>query len=122
MAKNVLRSVSVHKTDQKIKSDVREVKNDAGGFTFKVSDSDMFERFLILGVCSGTYQAGSTKMLDGDVNFIKEFIKNNSTEAIRLTVDVSANGRAKSNSTALFVLAQAMNTNGINKSAFRFFI
>ena len=113
---NALHKVSVHKTNQKIKSDEREVKNDAGGFTFKVSDADMFDRFLILGVCTGTYQAGSTKMLDNDVNFIKKFIKENSAEAIRRTIDISANGRAKSNSTALFVLAQAMNTDGVNKS------
>ena len=113
---NALRKVSVHKTDQKVKSDKREVRNDAGGFTFKVSNADMFDRFLILGVCSGTYQASSTKMLDNDVNFIKKFIKENPAEAIRRTVDVSANGRAKSNSAALFVLAQAMNTDGVNKS------
>lgn len=113
---NALRKVSVHKTNQKVKSDGREVKNDAGGYVFQVSDADMFDRFLILGVCSGTYQAGNHSMLDNDVNFIKKFIKENPSEAIRRTVDVSANGRAKSNSAALFVLAQAMNTDGINKS------
>jgi 60 kDa SS-A/Ro ribonucleoprotein len=113
---NALRKVSAHKTNQKVKSDEREVKNDAGGFTFKVSDADMFDRFLILGVCSGTYQAGNHSMLDNDVNFIKKFIKENPSEAIRRTVDVSTNGRAKSNSTALFVLAQAMNTDGVKKS------
>lgn len=98
---NALRKVSAHKTNQKIKSDSREVQNDAGGYVFQVSDTDMFDRFLILGVCSGTYQAGNHSMLDNDVNFIKKFIKENSTEAIRRTVDVSSNGRAKSNSTAL---------------------
>ena len=113
---NALRKVSVHKTSQKVKSDEREVKNDAGGYSFMISNEDMFDRFLILGVCSGTYQASSTKMLDSDVKFIKTFIKENPAEAIRRTVDVSTNGRAKSNSAALFVLAQAMNTDGVNKS------
>lgn len=116
MSKNVLRSVSVHKNSQKVKSDPREIKNDAGGYTFMISNKDLFERFLILGVCTGTYQAGKTTMLAEDVAFVKAFIKENPTEALRLTVDVSANGRAKSNSTALFVLAQAMNTDGVNKS------
>lgn len=113
---NALRKVSAHKTSQKVKSDSREVKNDAGGYVFQVSDVDMFDRFLILGVCTGTYQAGNHSMLDNDVNFIRKFIKNSPAEAIRRTVEISDSGRAKSNSTALFVLALAMNTDGVKKS------
>src|SRR5687768_11920285 len=109
-----LRNVNVKRTAQSEQADSRQVKNNAGGFTFTVSKWDRLERFLILGTDGGTYYVKQADLTKQNVDFVRELLKENAAEVIRRAVDVSDNGRAKSNSPALFVLALAMNTDGVN--------
>lgn len=111
-----LKAVNTKRTAQTNQADPGQVKNNAGGFTFTVSKWDRLERFLILGTDGGTYYVSQKDLTKQNVDFVKELLKKDAKEVIRRTVDVSDNGRAKSNSPALFVLALAMNTDGIDKS------
>ncbi len=116
MVSKALSGVNVKRTAQSEQADSRQVKNNAGGFTFTVSKWDRLERFLILGTDGGTYYVNQKDLTKQNVDFVKALLNEDSNEVIRRTVDVSYNGRAKSNSPALFVLALAMNTDGVNKS------
>lgn len=111
-----LKAVNTKATPQKEQADPRQVKNNAGGFVFTVSKWDRLERFLILGTDGGTYYVSQKDLTKQNVDFVRELLKTDSAEVIRRTVDVSHEGRAKSNSAALFVLAMAMNTDGVDKT------
>lgn len=92
-----------------------EVKNNAGGFVFKVSDRDRLERFLILGTDGATYYVGSKTQVKDSVDFLRKVVKANESEVLDTIVAVSAGGRAYSNSPALFALAVVV-TEGNDKA------
>lgn len=85
-----------------------EVKNNAGGFVFKVDEKSRLERFLILGTDKGTYYVGEQKLTGENVTFLKELVRKNERLVVDTAVDVSVNGRALKNSPALFALATVM--------------
>lgn len=111
-----LDAVNFHNTSQKQQAKAIQVANNAGGFVFRVSDKDRFERFLILGVDGGTYYVKQPDLVKQNLDFIRKYITNNTTDAIAQIVDVSSNGRSKSNDAALFSLALAMNLDGVDRS------
>lgn len=82
-----------------------EVRNNAGGFVFKVSDKDRLERFLILGTDGGTYYVSEQKLTKDNVKFLSALIRTDERLVVDTLVDVSVNGRALKNSPALFALA-----------------
>lgn len=92
-----------------------EVKNNAGGFVFKVDDKSRLERFLILGTDKGTYYVGERKLTEDNIKFVKDLVRKNERLVVDTTVDVSANGRALKNSPALFAMATVM-TDGQDKA------
>lgn len=92
-----------------------EVKNNAGGFTFKVDDKSRLERFLILGTDKGTYYVGEQKLTAQNIKFVKDAIRNDERLVVDTTVDVSVNGRALKNSPAIFTMATVM-TEGQDKA------
>lgn len=95
-----------------------EVKNNAGGFVFKVSDVDRLVRFLILGTDKGTFYVSERNLTRANAGFVSEMIRTNEALVVDTTVRVSDEGRAKSNSQALFVLALVM-TEGKDKARAR---
>lgn len=85
-----------------------EVRNDGGHYVFKVSDNDRLERFLILGTESGRYGVDKVAFTLENANFVVDLIKKGArTERIvrDTTVRISDEGRAYSNSPALFTMA-----------------
>lgn len=92
-----------------------EVKNNAGGFVFKVSDKDRLERFLILGTEGGTYYVDAPKLTAQNAKFVRGLIKKDERMVVDTLVDVSVNGRAYRNSPALFTLALVL-TEGQDKA------
>jgi len=95
---------------------VDEVKNNAGGFVFKVSDRDRLERFLILGTDGGTYYTGEQKMTEQAIAFLRKMVKSDEALVLNTAVNVSETGRAYRNSPALFALALVL-AEGVNKKA-----
>ena len=85
-----------------------EVKNSAGGFTFKVDDKTRLERFLMLGSDKGSYYASERKLTGENVKFVNEMVNKNERLVVDTTVDISVNGRAAKNSPALFTMATVM--------------
>lgn len=102
---NALKNVNTKVTSQRERSRSDEVKNNAGGFVFAVSDQTRLERFLILGTDGGTYYVGEKKITDENVNFLRKMIQSDEALVLSTLVDVSVNGRAYRNSPALFALA-----------------
>jgi 60 kDa SS-A/Ro ribonucleoprotein len=95
-----------------------EVKNNAGGFVFTVSDKSRLERFLILGTDGGTYYVGEQKLTKDNAEFLRKMIRANERLVVETIVEVSSAGRAYRNSPALFALALVM-TEGTDKAAAR---
>jgi 60 kDa SS-A/Ro ribonucleoprotein len=114
-----LRAVNIHETPQMQRANDRQVQNNAGGYVYKTSDKQRLERFLILGVDGGTYYVKQKDLTQQNVDFVRQMLRNDARLVVDTVVDVSTNARAKSNSPALFVLALAMNTNGIDKAYVR---
>ncbi len=52
-----------------------QIKNDAGGYVFKIDPFDALDRFLILGCETGTYYTGPTKMTQRAATIILECAK-----------------------------------------------
>lgn len=92
-----------------------EVKNNAGGFVFEVSDRDRLERFLILGTDGATYYVGSAKQVMDNVAFLCKMVKADEALVLDTIVEISTAGRAYSNSPALFALAVVV-TEGVDKA------
>lgn len=101
---------------QKTPGRTDEVKNSAGGFTFKVTPKVRLERFLILGTDNGSYYASSKeKFTEENINFVRDMIRQDERMVVDTVVDVSENGRAAKNSPALFTMALVM-VDGQNKA------
>lgn len=83
----------------------KQVKNNAGGYSFEVSDASRLERFLILGTDGGTYYVNEQDLTRQNVNWLIEEIKTNGAEVLVKVVEVSESGRAYRNSAAIFALA-----------------
>lgn len=93
-------------TDQTVEvPGMNQVKNNAGGFVFKVSDKDRLERFLILGTDGGTYYVGEKKLTKKNIDFLRKMVQSDERLVVDTAVDVSINGRAYKNSPAIFAIA-----------------
>ncbi|QJD50865.1 RNA-binding protein [Streptomyces phage Bmoc] len=107
---------SLNKTAQTQRARKDQVKNNAGGFVFQVSDQARLERFLILGVDGGTYYVSEVDHAKHNVDFLNEMIERDESSVLNTIVDVSVNGRAYKQSPALFALASVI-AHGKDKQA-----
>jgi 60 kDa SS-A/Ro ribonucleoprotein len=87
--------------------DDRQVKNDAGGYVYQVSDFDMFKRFLILGTEGGGYYANEKKTIDRNIACIEKCLQQDGKKFVETIVEISDAGRAPKNDYAIFALAKA---------------
>lgn len=113
-----LRSINRKATLQTEQAKPGQVKNNAGGFVFEVSDKSRLERFLILGTDGGTYYSSEPELTKDNVKFVTELIVRDEDLVRNTLVDVSVNGRAYRQSPALFTLALLL-VDGKNKAATR---
>lgn len=91
------------------------VKNNAGGYVFKISDMDYVTRFLILGTEGNTYYVGSDKLTTKACETVIKMLNSTSGyRAVRLAGDISNSGRAVKNSPAIFLLALAFKYGDFN--------
>lgn len=82
-----------------------EVRNNAGGYVFEVSDETRLERLLILGSAGNTYYVDATTQAKDALKFLREMIGKDEATVIRVVRDVSVQGRALRQETTLFALA-----------------
>lgn len=82
-----------------------EVRNNAGGYVFSVSDKDRLERFLILGTDGGTYYVSERRLTKDNAKFVSELIAKNERLVVDVLVDIAVNNRAAKNGPSIFTLA-----------------
>lgn len=81
------------------------VKNNQGGFVFKLDDFGVLDRFLVIGSEGGSYYSSEKKLTEDNAKTVISCIKSDGPEVVRRIVAVSDAGRAPKNSPALFALA-----------------
>ena len=82
-----------------------QVRNSAGGFSFKVNDWDRLDRFLILGSEGGSYYSTPKTLTIDNAKTVLACIEADGARVVRRVVEISQAGRAPKNDPALFVLA-----------------
>jgi 60 kDa SS-A/Ro ribonucleoprotein len=105
---DALKKVGTRETPQSEKilgSD--QVKNSAGGFTWKVTDEVRLDRFLILGSEGGSYYSTEHKLTLDNAKAVLRAIEADGPAVVRRVVEISEAGRAPKNDPAIFVLALA---------------
>lgn len=80
-------------------------KNSAGGFSFEVTPWDQLLRFLILGAEEGTYYAGERELTVENAQNVLACIQMDGLRTVKTIAEVSEQGRAPKNESALFTLA-----------------
>ena len=84
-----------------------QVKNNAGGFVYKITPMDQLKRFLILGSEGNHFYVSEKKLTIENAKNVIECIKQDGIAAVQMIVDVSDAGRAPKNDPAIFALALA---------------
>lgn len=97
--------VAVKNIPQSEQADARQVKNSAGGYTFKVDRWSMLDRFLILGTEGGSYYASEKQMTKDVASSVQDCYKKDPVRTINRIVEVSDQGLASKNDPAIFALA-----------------
>lgn len=97
-------ALTKHLTQQSKPVSPDQVKNNAGGYVFQVSDKTRLERFLILGTDGGTYYVSEPDLTKQNVEFLIEMIKRTPNLVLDIVVEVSQSGRAYRNTAAIFAL------------------
>lgn len=85
-----------------------QVKNNAGGFTFKLGDWERLDRFLILGSEGGTYYVAEKKLTQDNAECVLRCLSADGPRTVARIVEVSEAGRAPKNDAAVFALALAL--------------
>jgi 60 kDa SS-A/Ro ribonucleoprotein len=88
----------------------KQVKNDAGGYVFKVDKWTLLERFLIIGTEGGTYYANEKDATKLSAKCVQACLHEDYQRTVKTIADISFAGRAVKVSPALFALAVASST------------
>lgn len=104
---DALSRVSTRRTPQTEKADDRQVKNNAGGYVFKVGDLTRLNRFLTIGTEGGTYYSSEAKLTADNAAVVIRMAKADDPRLLEEIEKISVAGRAPRNNPALFALAVA---------------
>jgi 60 kDa SS-A/Ro ribonucleoprotein len=85
----------------------KQVKNSAGGYTWKLDKWGRLDRFLILGTEGGSYYIGEDKLTVENATNVQACLHEDPARAVKRIVEISKEGRAAKNDPALFALAMA---------------
>lgn len=103
--RNYSKSIKNQPQTQPIIGRTDMVKNNAGGYVFKVSDKEQLERFLLLGTEGGTYYAKEQQLTQDNAKTIIELIKKDGVEVVKTVVEFSTERKAPKADAGIFVLA-----------------
>ena len=81
------------------------VKNNAGGFSFEISQQELLERFLLIGSEKGTYYVGEKELTVANASKVIEYIKEDGMTVLNTVVDVLKNKKAPKQDAGIFTLA-----------------
>lgn len=94
-------------TPQSEVADPRQVKNNAGGFTFALDKWRRLDRWLILGAEGGTYYVSEKALTRDNAKTVLECLSEDGRRAVTRIAEISKAGRAPKNEPAIFALALA---------------
>ncbi len=94
-------------TPQNEQASPKQVANNAGGFSFAVTNWTQLHRFLVLGSEKGSYYVGERKLTRENAKVVERCLNDDFMSAIEAIVEISEKGRAPKNSPAIFALALA---------------
>ena len=103
-----MRSITRHLiANQLEQDDPRQVKNSAGGYSFKITPQQRLRRFLILGSEGGSYYASERQLTRENIANLQDLIAEpkDALEALQTIVEISDGGLAPRNTPAIFALA-----------------
>ncbi|MFC4452325.1 RNA-binding protein Rsr [Deinococcus sonorensis] len=105
--KNYLKAIAPQRVNQRepLPGRFDQVRNNAGGFVFEVSDEARFLRFLILGTEGGTYYVNERAQTRLETDFVTRFVREHGMKAVQLILDVAQRNRAPKADPALLALA-----------------
>ncbi|MBZ0296918.1 MAG: TROVE domain-containing protein [Anaerolineae bacterium] len=97
---------------QRQQIDLRQMRNEAGGYTFQVGDMERARRFLLIG-SERTYYAGSTHLTLESAQAIQRILATDPGEPVawqlvEMIGEIAKSGRAPKRSPWLFALAMAI--------------
>lgn len=101
---------SLGPTPQSKKADPRQVKNSAGGYTFTLDPLKQLERFVIIGVDSGTFYATPQKHTDANLDMVRAVVADRPKDAVDLIHRVSTKNLAVKVDPALAALAVVLSS------------
>lgn len=110
---NYAQHVSRKATPQVEKADPRQEQNNAGGFSFVVTNWERMKRFLVLGSEGGTYYVGERELTKQNAASVEACLKEDGLRAVQLIVEISDSGRAPKNDPAIFALALAASSDKV---------
>lgn len=102
---DALTAINTRKTPQSEKADPRQVKNNAGGYVFKVYDETRVNRFLTLGTDGGTYYVTEADLTKDNAQVILAAARDRGEWLVERIVEISVAGRAPRQNPAIFALA-----------------
>lgn len=82
-------------------------RNNAGGYTFTVSDKQRLNRFLTIGTDGGTYYVTERKLTRDNAALVIKMAEASNRDLLSETTSISEGGRAPRNTPALFAHAAA---------------
>lgn len=85
-----------------------QVKNSAGGYSWKVSDQQRLERFLILGTDAGSYYASPRELTLDACATLLPMIQRDGVGVVHTLTEVSVEGRAPRQDPAITLLAYCL--------------
>jgi len=104
---DILSGINLRGTAQAEQADPRQVRNNAGGFTFEVTPEVRLRRFLTLGTEGGTYYVNATELTKDNATVVLHFARERCADLVAEIVAISTAGRAPKQNPALFALAAA---------------
>lgn len=105
--------VNQRATPQRESARADQVRNNAGGFVFSLDKWAQLDRFLILGSEGGTYYASEKKLTQENAQAVAACLVEDGLRAVARIVEISDSGRAPKNDPAIFALAMAAGTGGV---------
>lgn len=87
--------------------DSRQVKNDAGGYTYQLDKWAALRRFLVIGTEGNTMYVGERNRTQRSLEAVKSCLDENGTKTVDEIVAISDAGRASKNDQAVLALAMA---------------
>lgn len=120
MSNDILTSVRTRNivTPQTERALPTQVKNDAGGFVFSVTDEERLRRFLILGTSGGSYYQGERELTKDNADILLNWARTRTVELVDILVEISEAGRAPKQNPTIFALAAAAGLGDDNGRAY----